>query len=217
MSMFKSEDEMGRALRHARFVAAVLVLAATGVGCASPQDRGYAEYPLSRQDNVLVDPSAAGWTVAVGPRGETLLTSPGGRTFDVGMTQYPDVTASRLFKLRVEELRADFLILYASPAASGGSTLTLFTVLADDAVVRAADIPHHWEWDMVIDWKSTLFTDSDGDGVPELRDWSAYRRSGTNTFYDFDGLRFHPLWVEQYQSSGDDDYDLKLVSRLRVR
>ena len=191
----------------------ILVLAA---GCSTMPKTAAPSAADDRKLTAAVDASALGWTVTLGSKCETVLVNPHGRAFNVGKTRYPDISKTHLYRLFVPELKAEFLVLHIDPVASGGSDLTVFTILPNDVPCRAADIHHHWEWQMVADWKQTLFVDSDGDGVLELRDWGAYRWSGTNTFYSFDGTRFRPLWIEKYKAADDDDYDLKLVSRRRV-
>ncbi len=186
-------------------------------GCSGPSEKTVAAFDEQLSTVVVVEDSARGWQVEADDVGNTTLVNPRGQRFDVGPTQYPDINRTRLIKIAVQELRAEFLILYVPPVASGGSTLTVFTIASNDTPVRAADLRHHWEPQMVTDWRETLFVDSDGDGIPELRDWGAFRWEGANTFYSFDGVRFHPLWVEQFKASEDNSYDMKLVSRRRVK
>ena len=145
---------------------------------------------------------------------QTVLVNPQGQAFDIGKTQYPDINPAHLLKYRVEELKADFLVLHICPVASGGGMLTVFTILPDNTPFRAADIEHHWE--TLDNPRETLFTDSDGDGIPELRDWNAYRWHGTNTYYSFDGRQFHPLWRDYYEAPADDDYNMKFVLRTKA-
>ncbi|HDZ21167.1 MAG TPA: hypothetical protein ENH78_07740 [Phycisphaerae bacterium] len=204
----------GLHMLNVRLSMACLLLVA---GCQGRDEPVTTVVPRRFGEEVLIDPSASGWDVRLGVAGQTVLISPGGRTYDVGKTQYPDIVRARLHRFPVEELKAEFLALYMPPAASGPSTLTLFTIRAGDTPVRAADIRHHWEPHNVRDWKATLFTDSDGDGVLELRDNDAYRWGGTVTYYAFDGQRFSPLWIEEYKAPEDKDYDLKLISRRRAQ
>ncbi|MCY2930129.1 MAG: hypothetical protein NTV86_11675 [Planctomycetota bacterium] len=185
-------------------------------GCISPPAPSQGPRPYPTRNRALVAPSAAGWSLRPGPDAQTVLTNPAGRDFDVGETMYPDITSTHLLMLHVEELKADFLVLHVDPLASGGSTLTVFTILPGQVPVRAADIDHHWEWNDAENWRETLFVDSDGDGVPELRDGGAYRYRGTNTYYSFDGTRFGPLWIDDYQAPEGDDYHLKLLSRRKA-
>lgn len=199
---------------HKDIYLTVLLLLASGCAFPALPEEDPPKFPT--QDHVLVTPSAAGWSVCPGPDGQTILTNPAGRDFDVGETAYPDITPTHLIKVRVEELKADFLILHVAPAASGSVTLTVFTILSGQVPVRAADIQHHWEWSDAENWRQTLFVDSDGDDVPELRNCGAYRYRGTNTYYSFDGTRFHPLWIEDYQAPEGDDYHLKLLSRRKA-
>ena len=199
---------------HQYIYLAVLLLLAAGCASSPLPEEDPPAFPT--QDNVLVAPSAAGWSVCPGPDGQTILTNPAGRDFDVGETMYPCITSTHLLKIHVEELKADFLILHVNPIASGSVTLTVFTILPGQIPVRAADIDHHWAWNDAENWRETLFVDSDGDGVPELRDGGVYRWRGTNTYYSFDGTRFHPLWIEDYQAPEGDDYNLKLISRRRA-
>ena len=194
-------------------IACLLLVAGCQVGGESESSLA----PDHSVTQVLIDPSASGWDVTTGPEGQTVLVAPDGHAYDVGRTQYPDIVQARLCRFTVEELEVEFLVLYVPPVASGGSTLTLFTIRPGNVPVRAADIRHHWEPHHVRDWKATLFTDSDGDGVLELRDDDAYRWSGTVTYYAFDGQRFSPLWIEEYQASEDNDYDLQLISRRKVQ
>ena len=196
-----------------RFAMGLILLAA---GCSAVHKPASPAFLELRQE-VVIDPSAAGWSVKLGAEGQTVLRNPRGQEFDVGKTQYPDIAPTYLLKLSIPELKASFLVLHIDPVASGGSELTVFTLLPNDVPIRAADLHHHWEWEVITDWKQTLFADSDGDGVLELRDWGAYRWFGTDTYYSFDGKRFHPLWVEEYQAPDDDDYNLKLVSRRKAQ
>jgi hypothetical protein len=187
-------------------------------GCSVSHDAMVPEASHPLVIKALIDPSAAGWDMKVGPEGQTILLNQQGRAFNVGHTQYPDISQARLYKCAVKEFGADFLVLYVPPIASGGSRLTLFTILAGHVPVRVADITTHCEsWDIPEDWKQALFADSDGDGVLELCENDAYRWSGTVTYYAFDGQRFFPLWIEEYKAPEHDDYNMQFVSRRKVQ
>lgn len=200
----------------ARFLVVLLVFA-SGCSAAPKPVRTPVENSFADRIDAVIEPSAAGWNVRLGPNNETVLVNPQGRAFNMGKTQYPDTIPTHLLKVRVDELKAQFLILHVGPAASAASILTVFTIMPNNVPLRAADIRHHWEWCMVgeNDWKETLFVDSDGDGVPELHDHDIWKEGGTITYYSFDGKSFHPLWVEEYKA--DDDAKINLVSRRRVQ
>jgi hypothetical protein len=187
-------------------------------GCSVPEEPVVSDGASQDITQALITPSAAGWGMKVGAKGQTILIGPQGRAFDVGETQYPDIARARLYKCAVKELGAVFLILYVPPVASGGSQLTLFTIKPGNVPVRAADITTHCEsCNSPEDWKEELFVDSDGDGILELRENDAYRWSGTKTYYAFNGERFFPLWIEEYKAPDNDDYHLTLVSRRRAQ
>lgn len=185
------------------------------------------------EENVLITAAAAGWHVLQkrsddGDRWpSTILVNPRGVLYDVGRTQFPDRVGSTLWRVRVRQLNADFLVLYTPPIASGGSVMTLFYLRGQDEPVRAADITHHYELTpernspvaRLSDGRlltDVLFADSDHDGIPELVEPDAYRWCGTITYHQFDGERFIPLWIEEYEAAEDAAYDLKLVARRRV-
>ena len=165
-------------------------------------------------DSITITASAFGWRVRATPSPfpATILVSPSDKEYNVGETMYPDITHAVLWKISVPELRATFLILYAPPACSGASVMSVFHLLPGNVPVLVAEIRHHFEFGIVPNdpsarvvggpggtlLRDVLFVDSDGDGIPELRDDDAYRWEGSITYFRWDGQTFRPLWVEHY-------------------
>ena len=191
--------------------------------------------------DVLITPSAEGWQVKPGPPPEdganthptTVLLNPKGTEYDIGQTQYPDVTMATLFCVDVRELNARFLVLYMPPVASGGSEMAVIHIDEDDNPAVSALIGHHYEWRQAARSRTArvffadcpphgalvrdiLFVDSDDNGVPELMEDFVGRFGGTITYHRFDGRTFKPLWVEEYEPTRRGGHQMKLVSRKRA-
>ena len=166
--------------------------------------------PRDAKTRPVVHGSAAGWSLRAAPDGSTIVVNPKGSEFRVGSTRYPDRQPTTLWLVGVPALKREFLVLFTPPTASGAVPMTLFTIKQDgEAIVRAADILHHYEWDSeyttVDEVRETLFVDSDGDGTPELVDDDVWKWGGTLTYSVLLEDRFQPRWRETFaldESSG---------------
>jgi len=150
----------------------------------------------------VITSSARGWNVKVkrsrmSKRPDTIVVSPGGHEFNAGKTGIPDYHQPIVWLLKVQQLDAQFLLIYLCPTASGSTSISLLLIRGDRVISKAAQIAHHFEWDKstsVDQVTAALFEDADGDGVLELVEPDVGKFGGTITYHEFDGTRFRPLW-----------------------
>jgi hypothetical protein len=157
---------------------------------------------MDSKTNVILHASAKGWSLRPGTNNSTILTTPQGRSFNLGQTAYPDWAPTTLWKVYVEGLKMEFLLLHVPPIASGSVPLTVIGLKADGSMFRAADIPHHYEWDVNITTHqivAELFVDSDSGGKPELVDNDVGKFGRARTYYILVGDKFVPRWKDVYK------------------
>ncbi len=213
-------------MRHRAKRAVVLAAAfALAAGC------GETELPPAHNVEPIVSASAKGWSLKAGPPqgrsgafSTTVVVNPKGEEFNIGVTQYPDVLPATLWIVRVEELKARFLLIRVPPAASAAVEMPVVYLDEDDRPSLAGTIRQRFEFPVhpqdeagedpkviAVDGerrlRDLLFEDSDQDGVPELVENDVWKEGGTVTYFRFTSAKkFVPLYREVW-ARPDDKYD----------
>ena len=180
--------------------------------------------------------SGRGWAIRPGPpigpsrRPTTVVVNPRGKEFNIGYTQYPDFPRATLWIVEVKELHARFLVIRVPPVASAAVAMPVLYLDENEKPTLAGAVVQRFEFTVHPDdapganprvicdgehlLRDMLFEDSDGDGIPELKEDAIWKDGGTVTYYRFTkAKRFVPLWREKWRR-GDNGFEL--VSRKKV-
>ena len=79
-----------------------------------------------------------------GPKNQTIMVSPTGKSFNVGETVYPDWVRTTLLMID-NPAGGKSLVIYAPPMASGASSMSVFAV-AEGVPTHVKNIEHVYEF-----------------------------------------------------------------------
>jgi hypothetical protein len=201
---------------------------------AHTADAGERDRHISENvEKFVVAPTAMGWNLILSEKNDsdssTVLINPDGKRFDIGKTLFLRCPKTILWGIRESKLNEKFLMIYFHPSASGAVPAYLFHLNQNNIPTLSAKIFHHYELDVrdrngiarcgIADGGKygkevvkVFFTDSDNDGIPELKENDVWKWGGKITYYKWvkNESIFKPLWIEIYA-----DYQ-RIISREKV-
>jgi hypothetical protein len=178
-------------------------------GCAAGASPREERASLEPKLTPIVLQSAEGWTLRPGPPETdaphvptTVVVNPRGESFNIGVTQYPDLLPATLWIVEEKSLKARLLLIRIPPAASGGVEMPVLYIDEHDRPSLAGTIRQRFKfgvppddepgfnpmivWDggkqRLHDW---LFKDVDHDGTAELVERDVWKDGGTITCFRF--------------------------------